>query len=152
MRQRESAIEREKVESEIMSARAADLGASSSSSSSSSLMAMAGASSSLAGVGGGGGGASSVDRAVGRVAPEELVDALTIRLAEKIRSELQLEDRAELSKVQAKVNQEKAQVNKLEGFLAKEIASHKCPICYELMVPPDHSPLLLFPCGHTFCR
>ena len=36
-------------------------------------------------------------------------------------------------------------------FPLQEIASHTCPICYELMVPPDHSPMLLFPCGHSFC-
>lgn len=39
----------------------------------------------------------------------------------------------------------------LETFLIKEIESHTCPICYELMVAPDHAPMLLFPCGHTFC-
>ena len=40
----------------------------------------------------------------------------------------------------------------MEARLAKEIESHTCPICYELMVPPAHSPTLLFPCGHTFCE
>jgi len=40
---------------------------------------------------------------------------------------------------------------KLEGFLAREIESHACPICYELMLPPEHAPMLLFPCGHTLC-
>ena len=39
----------------------------------------------------------------------------------------------------------------LEQLLAREIESHTCPICYELMVPPEHSPYLLFPCGHSFC-
>ena len=142
MRQRESAIEREKVEADLLSTREPvyyeDEGGDE-----------AGPSTS------GGQGSSRqdrVERTVQRVAPEEIVDALTIRLAEKIKAELQLEDRAELSKSQAKVNREKAKVNKLEGYLAKEIASHKCPICYELMIPPDHAPLLLFPCGHTFCN
>ena len=87
-----------------------------------------------------------LDRTVERVAPEELVDALTIRLAEKIKAELQLEDRAELGKVQAKVQREKANVNKLEGYLAKEIASHKCPICYEFCADPVKTT-----CGHFFC-
>lgn len=39
----------------------------------------------------------------------------------------------------------------LEGHLVKELESHTCPICYELMVPPGHGPVLLFPCGHSFC-
>jgi hypothetical protein len=39
----------------------------------------------------------------------------------------------------------------METFLAKEIESHTCPICYELMLAPSKTPTLLFPCGHTFC-
>ena len=39
----------------------------------------------------------------------------------------------------------------MEAFLAKEIESHTCPVCYELMLAPTHAPCLLFPCGHTFC-
>ena len=39
----------------------------------------------------------------------------------------------------------------MEGHLVKELESHTCPICYELMVPPQHGPVLLFPCGHSFC-
>ena len=37
----------------------------------------------------------------------------------------------------------------MEARLAKEIESHTCPICYELIVPQAHSPTLLFPRGHT---
>eukprot|EP01028_Stygiella_incarcerata_P014645 TRINITY_DN992_c0_g1_i4.p1 TRINITY_DN992_c0_g1~~TRINITY_DN992_c0_g1_i4.p1 ORF type:complete len:290 (-),score=88.15 TRINITY_DN992_c0_g1_i4:21-890(-) len=40
---------------------------------------------------------------------------------------------------------------KLERYLAAEIEGHTCPICFELMVPPINAPMLLFPCGHTFC-
>ena len=36
-------------------------------------------------------------------------------------------------------------------YIVEEIASHTCPICFDLMMPPDNSPTLLFPCGHTFC-
>jgi len=41
---------------------------------------------------------------------------------------------------------------KMEKTIAKEIESNTCPICYELMIPPNYSPILLFPCGHTFCK
>ena len=121
MKQRQSAIEREKVEHEIISSRADSYDAplSSGHASTSSQGSTVG---------------SKMDSTIQKVAPEELVDALTIRLAEKIKAELQLEDRAELGKVQARVQREKANVNKLEGYLAKEIASCKCPICLELMV------------------
>ena len=41
---------------------------------------------------------------------------------------------------------------KMEKTIAKEIESNTCPICYELMIPPNYSPILLFPFGHTFCK
>ncbi|XP_035688961.1 uncharacterized protein LOC118424492 [Branchiostoma floridae] len=31
------------------------------------------------------------------------------------------------------------------------IDTHKCQVCSSLMVPPDHRPMLVIPCGHTFC-
>eukprot|EP01063_Lacrimia_lanifica_P012745 TRINITY_DN19438_c0_g1_i1.p1 TRINITY_DN19438_c0_g1~~TRINITY_DN19438_c0_g1_i1.p1 ORF type:complete len:239 (+),score=86.68 TRINITY_DN19438_c0_g1_i1:70-786(+) len=34
---------------------------------------------------------------------------------------------------------------------ADPLASHKCPLCLEVMVHPTYSPLMLVPCGHTFC-
>ena len=40
----------------------------------------------------------------------------------------------------------------MEKTIAKELESNTCPICYELMVPPNYSPTMLFPCGHTFCK
>ena len=30
--------------------------------------------------------------------------------------------------------------------------SNTCPICFELFLPPDNQPFILFPCGHTFCK
>ena len=35
--------------------------------------------------------------------------------------------------------------------LATEMESNVCPICMDLMIPPKNKPMLLFPCGHTFC-
>lgn len=41
-----------------------------------------------------------------------------------------------------------AQQGALDTFLVKELESQNtCPVCYELMVPPDHAPMMLFPCG-----
>jgi hypothetical protein len=39
----------------------------------------------------------------------------------------------------------------VERFLEKHIATNTCPICFELMAGKEHQPMLLFPCGHTFC-
>lgn len=33
----------------------------------------------------------------------------------------------------------------MDGHLARELETHTCPICYDLMVPPEHAPFLLFP-------
>ena len=35
--------------------------------------------------------------------------------------------------------------------LSAEIQPHICQLCHELMSPPEKTPMLLFPCGHTFC-
>ncbi|CAH1238503.1 Hypp5597 [Branchiostoma lanceolatum] len=39
------------------------------------------------------------------------------------------------------------------GHVSQEssIDTHKCQVCSSLMVPPDHRPMLVIPCGHTFC-
>lgn len=41
--------------------------------------------------------------------------------------------------------------DKVEKTLAQEVQSNVCPICLELMIPPKNKPMILFPCGHTFC-
>lgn len=40
----------------------------------------------------------------------------------------------------------------IEKAVASEMETNTCSICYELMLPKAHSPILLFPCGHTFCK
>eukprot|EP01065_Artemidia_motanka_P005260 TRINITY_DN12545_c0_g1_i1.p1 TRINITY_DN12545_c0_g1~~TRINITY_DN12545_c0_g1_i1.p1 ORF type:complete len:292 (+),score=92.25 TRINITY_DN12545_c0_g1_i1:56-877(+) len=30
--------------------------------------------------------------------------------------------------------------------------SQRCPVCYDVMLPPDASPHMCVPCGHTFCE
>lgn len=82
-----------------------------------------------------------------------ILTELTMKLTEKLEKEMQ-------SKTQTKKEN-----NQIEKVLTKEIESNTCPvnftinlillfnqICYELMVPPTNSPILLFPCGHTFCK
>lgn len=43
-------------------------------------------------------------------------------------------------------------VEQLEAFLSSELTSYSCQICFELMAPPHRPPVLLFPCGHSFCK
>mmetsp|Transcript_29571 Transcript_29571/g.43638 ORF Transcript_29571/g.43638 Transcript_29571/m.43638 type:complete len:366 (-) Transcript_29571:110-1207(-) len=40
----------------------------------------------------------------------------------------------------------------LEEYLSSELHSHVCQICFELMKAPTKSPMMIFPCGHTFCK
>eukprot|EP01135_Chromosphaera_perkinsii_P002817 Nk52_evm7s228 gene=Nk52_evmTU7s228 len=42
--------------------------------------------------------------------------------------------------------------NTMKKFLATELAQHTCNLCFEIMCPPAHSPMLLVPCGHTICQ
>ncbi|GAX84640.1 hypothetical protein CEUSTIGMA_g12061.t1 [Chlamydomonas eustigma] len=86
----------------------------------------------------------------GGVRPEEVIDKLTERIADRLRSELKLELQRENETLQQKVTRDN---EVMDDFLAKELETQNtCPICYDLMVPPDHAPQLLFPCGHTFCN
>eukprot|EP00126_Sphaerothecum_destruens_P001307 Sdes_comp13941_c0_seq1m3343 len=41
--------------------------------------------------------------------------------------------------------------SKLQRILASEMAQQTCLLCFEFMYGPHHSPMLLSPCGHTFC-
>jgi len=80
--------------------------------------------------------------------PEEIVTRLTERITDRLRNELRTELQNETSRASAA---QAAENGRLEGYLASEIESHTCPICYELMVSPSRQPTLLFPCGHSFC-
>ena len=46
----------------------------------------------------------------------------------------------------------KKQEIRFEKTFAQEMESHNCPICLEMMLPPNNPPMILFPCGHTFCK
>lgn len=74
----------------------------------------------------------------------EIAFSLESRLRDSILREMNRE-----SKV-AKQKQREG-YKEMDVFLAEEIASKICAICYELMKPPDHTPNILFPCGHTYC-
>ncbi len=43
-------------------------------------------------------------------------------------------------------------LSRIDDFVSRELSSFCCPICYEIMAPPNRLPMLLFPCGHTFCQ
>ncbi|GMH50080.1 hypothetical protein TrRE_jg1184 [Triparma retinervis] len=66
---------------------------------------------------------------------------------------LRVELKEDLRKSQALTGKENIDLAaSMENYLAGELMTHQCQICYELMAPPHHTPTLLFPCGHTFCN
>eukprot|EP00744_Colponema_vietnamica_P018786 GILI01026528.1.p1 GENE.GILI01026528.1~~GILI01026528.1.p1 ORF type:complete len:416 (+),score=60.60 GILI01026528.1:46-1293(+) len=80
--------------------------------------------------------------------PEQLVDRLTEKIAERLKNEL----KEELMRENQLIDQSIDQVSKqMQQMLTSELQSHSCPICFEIMRPPEQAPILLFPCGHSFC-
>lgn len=65
--------------------------------------------------------------------PAQLVNTLTDKITTRLQSVLKPQERLERSQ-------------------ADEKDTNTCSICFELMLPKDRSPTLLFPCGHTFCK
>jgi hypothetical protein len=73
--------------------------------------------------------------------------AVLDRLTEQITERLQVEVRRE----NARLMQDGAVGAQVKSLLERHIGTNTCPICYELMSGKAHQPMLLFPCGHTFC-
>ena len=79
---------------------------------------------------------------------EDVLTKLTERIAIRLRSELrnEVEENAKYDE-----GTKRDISNKMESFLQNELQQHTCPVCFEPMLPPNKPPMLLFPCGHTFC-
>ena len=86
--------------------------------------------------------------ALSHLADNDILTQLTERIASRLKVELrhEVEDAKydEATKVDV--------TNKINSFLQNELQQHTCPVCFEAMIPPERSPMLLFPCGHTFCE
>jgi hypothetical protein len=52
----------------------------------------------------------------------------------------------------SKNKQSGATTEEMEQTLHNQVMSNTCPICFELFLPPNNQPFILFPCGHTFCK
>lgn len=72
----------------------------------------------------------------------QILTEITMKITEKYEKALSMNSAKNPSQIDMK----------FEKTISKEIESNTCGICYELMVPPLNSPMLLFPCGHTFCK
>ena len=73
----------------------------------------------------------------------EVLDRLTMQIADRLQVEVRKES--------AKLMQDGAVGAQVESLLERHIGSNTCPVCFELMAGKERQPMLLFPCGHTFC-
>lgn len=80
---------------------------------------------------------------------EAMLHRLTQKLTSHIREEVV---REQWNEHLAKKEVCETIVARIDHFVQKELSSFSCAICYEIMTPPEHVPMLLFPCGHTFCE
>lgn len=81
--------------------------------------------------------------------PEEVLDKITQRLTTRLKEEL----RTEMIRENQEVGKRATEMSDhIERFITSETEAHSCPICYDIMVPPNNKPMLLVPCGHTFCE
>lgn len=93
----------------------------------------------------GGGGGSAVPPAV-LAHTEFFLNKLTDKLASHIREEV----RKEIQNSNEFSGEDLAE--KMDNYLQDELSTHTCKICFELMDSQmGKTPILLFPCGHTFC-
>ena len=74
---------------------------------------------------------------------ERMLDKLTEKITERLQVEVRREN--------AQMMQSGSVGAQVERFLERHIATNTCPICFELMSGKEQQPMLLFPCGHTFC-
>lgn len=80
---------------------------------------------------------------------ERILNKLTQKLTSHLREELR---REVLDESLTKKEVCDTIVSRIDNFVQNELSSFSCPICFEIMSPPDRSPILLFPCGHSFCE
>jgi hypothetical protein len=78
-------------------------------------------------------------------------DAILHRLTDKLTEHIRHELKREMQNMSS-ADVRDTVAEKMESYLEAELSTHTCKICFELMTSPVHTPILLFPCGHTFCQ
>lgn len=83
---------------------------------------------------------------------DAFLSRLTEKLADRIRDEIRKEVlQSNTLSTDQSVAREAIEA-RMESYLRSELSNYVCKICYEVMQAPDRTPILLFPCGHTFCK
>ena len=81
----------------------------------------------------------------------ENTDHFLNKLTEKLTSHIREEIKKEMSTTIHNEDIRETVASKMDSYLQAELGTHLCKICFELMTSPLNTPILLFPCGHTFC-
>jgi hypothetical protein len=79
-------------------------------------------------------------------------DAFLNKLTDKLTAHIRNEIRKEMMDSVDSQGGRVAIAEKIDDYMQTELSSHTCKICFEVMTSPVHTPILLFPCGHTFCK
>ena len=78
-------------------------------------------------------------------------DIFLNKLTDKLASHIREEVRKEIQNSNEFSGEDLAE--KMDTYLQDELSTHTCKICFELMESDKgKTPILLFPCGHTFCE
>lgn len=80
---------------------------------------------------------------------DDFLNNLTSKISLKLRDEVierELNNKLNDQNIKSKL------LKSLDEYFEKELSSFNCQICYEIMKAPLNLPILLFPCGHTFCE
>eukprot|EP01035_Chromulina_nebulosa_P028313 gene28313-37367_t len=86
------------------------------------------------------------------IGDNDFLNRLTHRLTTQIREEVKKEI-YDLGTTRENTVHSYNVTERIESYLQQELSStHTCKICFELMTAPENTPILLFPCGHTFCK
>ena len=90
----------------------------------------------------------SSKESVGIHSDDHFINKLTEKLTSHIRDEIKKEMNGSLynSDIRDVV------ADKMESYLHAELHTHTCKLCNELMNGDRNMPMILFPCGHSFCK
>lgn len=85
------------------------------------------------------------------IVPPGYTDIFLNKLTDKLASHIREEVRKEIQNSSEFSGEDLAE--KMDTYLQDELSTHTCKICFELMESDKgKTPILLFPCGHTFCE
>ena len=97
------------------------------------------------------GGGQSKGREPQEIVPPGYTDIFLNKLTDKLASHIREEVRKEIQNSNEFSGEDLAE--KMDTYLQDELSTHTCKICFELMESEKgKTPILLFPCGHTFCE